>query len=106
VAVEPAAPLWPLPVVPIALPSVVLLEAEPLAVEPVAELPLMSLSRLPVALHAARDKLIMLLMRRTCIVFMIISLYSLVRSPQQQIVQDQGCMQFLPSRTSSCPMPS
>lgn len=34
----------------------------------------MSLPLLPIALHAVKDKVIMLLMRRLCIVFMIISL--------------------------------
>jgi len=63
-----------LPVAPIALPSVVLPVAAPLAVEPVAELPPVSLPLVPVALHAARDRVIMLLMRRPCIVFMIIPL--------------------------------
>jgi hypothetical protein len=63
---EPAVPLlfqlcvppWPLPVVPIELPSVV-----PLDVEPVAELPDASLEPEPIELHAATDSTIMLPMR-------------------------------------------
>jgi hypothetical protein len=80
VPADPAAPLWPLPVVPIALPSVVLLVAEPPAVEPIEELPPVPLPPRSAVLHAAKDRVIMLLMRRACTVFMIISLYSLVRS--------------------------
>ena len=56
VPVEPALPLWPLLVVPI------------------AELPPMSLPLLSITPHAVKDRVIMLLMRRRCIVFMIISL--------------------------------
>ena len=73
VPAEPAVPLWPLAVVPIGLPSVVLVVVEPPAVEPIAELPV-SLPLVPGALHAARDSMTMLLMSRLRTGFMIISL--------------------------------
>ena len=73
VAFEPAVPLWPLPVDPIELPPVVPLVAEPAAVEPIAGLAPVSLPLVPVVLHAAKDSVIMLLMRRPRTVFMIIS---------------------------------
>lgn len=78
VPLEPALPLW-LPVAPVEPPCIVPLVVEPLvaeppAVEPAAEAPPVS-SPLPlVALHAARDRVIMLPMRMPCTVFMIVSL--------------------------------
>jgi len=74
VPLEPALPLWPLPVVAGGLCVAPLVVAPP-DVEPVAELPLESLPLPPVELHAARDRVIMLLMRRLCTVFMIVSFY-------------------------------
>jgi hypothetical protein len=84
VPVEPALPLWPLLVAPIVggvvdvapapWPEAPVVPGLPVPVEPIAELPPMSLPLLSIAPHAVKDRVIMLLMRRRCIVFMIISL--------------------------------
>ncbi len=74
VPVAPAAPLWPLPVVPVELPSVAPLVLEPPVVEPVDELPPASLPLMPVALHAVKNSVTMVLMRMPRTVFMTISL--------------------------------
>jgi hypothetical protein len=83
VPVEPALSLWPLLVVPIVgevvdvapapWPEAPVVPGLPVPVAPIAELPLVSPPLLSIALHAVNDRLIMLLMRRACIVFMIIS---------------------------------
>ena len=74
--VVPALPVafWPLTGVAVVLLPVVPLLVEPAAVEPVVELPPVSLPLVPVAVHAARDSVITLLMRRPRTIFMIVSL--------------------------------
>ena len=66
-------PLWPLAPVPIELPPVEPLVVEPPAVEPIAELPPVPLPLVSVALHPAKESVMMLLMRRPRTIFMIIS---------------------------------
>ena len=70
----PVVPGLPVPVVSVGLSCVVPLVAEPAPVEPVAELPPVPLPLVSVALHAARDSVIMLVTRRFRTVLIIISL--------------------------------